>query len=50
MSQKIVRIYFKIAKSTKRFLFFKFIYFVLTYVLFVCIFSACCFRQIHVLY
>ena len=31
--------------STKRFVFFKFIYFVLTYVLYICMFPARCFRQ-----
>ena len=36
---------FKIGRSTKRFAFFEFIYFVLTYVLFICMFPACCFRQ-----
>ena len=37
--------YFKIRRSTKRFVFFEFIYFVLTYVLYICMFPACCFRQ-----
>ncbi len=30
----------------KRFVFFEFIYFVLTYVLCACMFPACCFRQV----
>ena len=34
-SKERIRIYFKIRRSTKRFLFFKFIYFVLTYMLYV---------------
>ena len=41
--------YFKIARSTKRFVFFKFIHlficFVLTYVLYMCMFPAYCFHQ-----
>ena len=37
--------YIKIRRSTKRFVFFEFIYFVLTYVLYICMFLACCFRQ-----
>ena len=36
---------FKIRRSTKRIVFFLFIYFVLIYVLYMCIFPACCFRQ-----
>ena len=36
---------FKIGRSTKRFIFFEFIYFVLAYVLYICMFPACCFRQ-----
>ena len=37
--------YILIGKSTKRFVFFEFIYLVLTYVLYICMFPACCFRQ-----
>ena len=38
---------FKIERSTKRFVFFEFVYFVLTYirVIYECMFPACCFRQ-----
>ena len=36
---------FKIGRSTKRFVFFEFIYFVLTYELYICMFPACCFHQ-----
>ena len=42
---KKIRVYFKIRRSTMRFVFFKFVYFVLTYVLYICMFPACCFRQ-----
>ena len=42
-------IYFKIGRSTKRFVFSKFIYLficlVFTYMLYMCMFPACCFRQ-----
>ena len=42
----IIYIYIYLKKrSTKRFVFFEFIYFVLTYVLYMCMFPACCFRQ-----
>ena len=44
-SKERIRMYFKIGRSTKRFVFFEFIYFVLTYVLYICMFPACCFRQ-----
>ena len=44
-SKERIRIYFKIGKSTKRFVFFEFIYFVLTYMLYICMFPTCCFRQ-----
>ena len=44
-SKERIRIYFKIRRYTKRFVYFKFIYFVLTYVLYICMFPACCFRQ-----
>ena len=44
-SKESIRIYFKIGKSTKRFVYFELIYFVLTYVLYICMFPACCFRQ-----
>ena len=40
-----IRIYFKIRRSMRRFVFFEFIYFVLTYVLYICLFLACCFHQ-----
>ena len=43
-SKERIRIYFKI-RSTMRFVFFEFIYFVLTYVLYIRMFQACCFRQ-----
>ena len=43
--KKKIRIYFKIRTSTKRFVFFEFIYFVLTYVLYICMFLASCFGQ-----
>ena len=39
-----IYIYIKI-RSTKRFVFFEFIYFALTYVLYICMFPACCFHQ-----
>ena len=46
-SKERIRIYFKIGRSTKRFVFFEFIYFVLTYMLYIyiCMFPACCFHQ-----
>ena len=44
-SKKRIRLYFRIRRSTKRFVFFKFIYFVLTYVLYTCMFPVCCFLQ-----
>ena len=44
-SKERIRIYFKIRSSTKRFVFFEFIYFVLTNVLYICMFPACCFHQ-----
>ena len=44
-SKERMRIYFKIRMSTKRFVFFRFIYFVLTYVLYICMSPACCFHQ-----
>ena len=37
-SKERIKIYFKIGRSTKRFVFFKSIYFVLTYVLYMCMF------------
>ena len=40
-----IYIYIKIRKSTKIFIFFEFISFVLTYVLYMCLFPACYFRQ-----
>ena len=43
-----IYIYIYISKkrwSTKRFVFFEFIHFDLTYVLYICMFPACCFRQ-----
>ena len=40
-----IRIYFKIRRSTKRFVFFEYTYFVFTYVLYICMFPACCFCQ-----
>ena len=40
-----IRIYLKIRRSTRRFVFFEFIYLVLAYVLYICMFPACCFRQ-----
>ena len=45
MFVKRIKIYIKIGRSTKRLVYFEFIYFVLTYVLYVCMFPACCFRQ-----
>ena len=42
-SKEKIKIYFKIGRSTKRFVFFEFSYFVLTYVLYMCMFPACCF-------
>ena len=45
LSKERIKIYFKIGRSTKRFVFFEFIYFVLTYILYICMFPACCFRQ-----
>ena len=36
---------FKIGRFTKRSVFFKSIYFVLTNVLYICMLPACCFRQ-----
>ena len=44
-SKERIRIYSKRGRSTKRFVFFEFIYFVLTFVLYMCMFTACCFRQ-----
>ena len=44
-SKERIRIYFKIRRSTKRFVFFEFIYLILTYVLYICMFPARCFRQ-----
>ena len=44
-SKERIRIYFKIRRSMKRFVFFEFIYFVLTYVLYICMFPACYFHQ-----
>ena len=44
-SKERIRIYIKIRRSTKRLVFFECIYFVLTYVLYICVFPACCFRQ-----
>ena len=44
-SKERIRIYFKIRRSTKRFVFFEFINFVLTYMLYMYIFPAYCFRQ-----
>ena len=43
-----IRIYFKISRSTKRFVFFKFIYFVLTYRLYICMFQLVAFVWEHV--
>ena len=40
-SKERIRIYFEIRRSTKRFIFFKFINFVLTYMLYMCMFPAC---------
>ena len=53
MVQRKNKYIFKIRWSTERFVFFEFIYFVLicvlriciTYVLYICMFPACCFRQ-----
>ena len=44
-SKERTKLYFKIGRSTKRFVFFESIYFVLTYLLYMCMFPACCFRQ-----
>ena len=40
-----IYIYIKIGRSTKRFVFFESIYFVLIYLLYMCMFPACSFRQ-----
>ena len=44
-SKERTEIYFKIGRSMKRFVFFEFIHFELTNVLYMCMFPACCFRQ-----
>ena len=44
-SKEKIRIYFKIGRSTNRFVLIGFIYFVFTYVLYICMFPACWFRQ-----
>ena len=44
-SKERITIYFKIGRSTKRFVFFEFIYFILTYVLYIRMFPAYCFCQ-----
>ena len=44
-SKQRIEICFKIERSMKGFAFFEFVYFVLTYVLYTCMFPACCFRQ-----
>ena len=44
-SKERIRIYFKIGRSTKRFVFLELIYFVLTYVLYTCMFPAGSFCQ-----
>ena len=44
-SKERIKIYFKIGRSTKRFVFFWFIYFDLSYLLHTYMFPACCFRQ-----
>ena len=41
-SKERIKIYSKIRRPTKRFVFFEFIHFILTYV---CMFPACCFHQ-----
>ena len=43
-SKERIRLYFKMGRSTKRFVLFEFIYFVLIYVLYLCMFPACCCR------
>ena len=43
--KKKIKIYSKIRRSMKRFVVFESIYFVLMYVLYMCMFPACCFRQ-----
>ena len=40
-----IYVYLKIGRSTKRSVFCEFIYFVLTYVLYIYMFPACCFCQ-----
>ena len=48
-SKERIRIYFKIGRSTKRFVFFEFIYFVLTYVLYIYVrFQLVAFVREHV--
>ena len=49
-SKERIKIYFRIGRSTKRFVIFSFIYFVLTYVLYMCMFPACCFHKVHTFY
>ena len=44
-SKERIKIYFKIGRSSKRFVSFEFIYFVLVYMLYMRMFLACCFRQ-----
>ena len=44
-----IYIYIKIRRSTERFVSFESIYFLLTYLLYIYMFPACCFRQIYVL-
>ena len=44
-SKERMKMYFKIGTSTKGFVFFEFIYLVLTYMLYTGMFPACCFRQ-----
>ena len=44
-SKERIKMYSRIGRSMKRFVFFKFIYFVLTYVLYMYMFPASCFHQ-----
>ena len=42
---RLISSYIYVGMSTKRFVFFEFINFVLIYVLYICMFQACCFCQ-----
>ena len=44
-SKERIKMYFKMGRSTKRLVFFEFIYFIQTYMLYMCMSPACCFRQ-----